>query len=278
MGPSRRDLRLGPSSRPSHRDSRLPLLDGHLADPGLLHDSDQLSQPLRPEPVETGSLGSIPASAAPDRSQEGLGLLSEEREEQKLLFARCKPLRVLAQLVQLFRHAVIVRPVVRQELERAGHDRIDRSRRPPVAALDQVADLVHHDLPALRRKNMDEGLRAEHLADRRRERRPPALAPDLGQLIEHLVEAVREPLRAEVCIELGDEARRQLVLGGPHRDPRRERRHRLVSERRVDQLAGTPEGGNVDRRYRGRCPRAPARAPPRTHGEWRERSDRWRRQ
>ena len=230
----------------AHRNSRFPLLDGHFADPGLLHDSDQLSQPLRPEPVETGSLGSIPAPAAPDRSEEGLGFLAEEREEQKLLFARSKPLRVLAQLVQPVRHAVVVRAVVRQELERADHDRIDLCRRPPVAAFDQVADLVHHDLPALRREDVDEGLRAEHLADRRSERRPAALAPDLGQLIEHLVEAVRKPLRAEICVELGDKARRQLVLGRPDRDPRREWRHGIVSERRVDQLAGTPEGGNLD--------------------------------
>ena len=136
--------------------------------------------------------------------------------------------------------------MVRQELEGADHDRIDLCRRPPVAAFDQVADLVHHDLPALGREDVDEGLRPEHLADRRRKRRPAALAPDLGQLVEHVVEAVRKPLRAEICVELGHQARRELVLGRPHRNPRREWRHGIVSERRVDQLAGTPEGGNLD--------------------------------
>ena len=52
----------------------------------------------------------------------------------------------------------------------------------------------------------------------------------------------------------------------------------IVSERRVDELAGTPEGVQPRCRCRDRFPRAPARVPLRRRGGWRAQSGRWRRQ
>ncbi len=63
---------------------------------------------------------------------------------------------------------------------------------------------------------MQERLGAEHLADRGRERRPAALAPDRRQLLEHLVEPVGRRVLTEPRVELCDEAGGQAVLGGTH--------------------------------------------------------------
>ena len=57
----------------------------------------------------------------------------------------------------------------------------------------------------------------------------------------------------EVRVEAGDEARRQRELRGAHRDPRRERDHRLVADVLVDQLGRAPQ------RRRRRCPRRSTR-------------------
>jgi hypothetical protein len=50
----------------------------------------------------------------------------------------------------------------------------------------------------------------------------------------------------QVRVELGDEACRKTVLGGPNRNPRREWRNRRVAERVVDQLGASPERLEVD--------------------------------
>ena len=67
---------------------------------------------------------------------------------------------------------------------------------------------------------MDQRLRGEDLADRGCERRPAGLAPDLLQLLERLEQAVVGGVGAQVRVERGDEARRQVVLGGADGDPR----------------------------------------------------------
>ena len=50
---------------------------------------------------------------------------------------------------------------------------------------------------------------------------------------------------AQVRVERGDEARRKVVLGGAHGDPRRERRERLVTDVLVDDVRRLPEARHV---------------------------------
>jgi hypothetical protein len=47
-------------------------------------------------------------------------------------------------------------------------------------------------------------------------------------------------------VERCDQARRQMVLRCAGRDPRGERRHRLVADVLVDEVGGAPERGDVD--------------------------------
>ena len=93
---------------------------------------------------------------------------------------------------------------------------------------------------------MQERLRAEHLPDRRRQRRPAALAADGCQLLEHLVEPVGRRVLAQPRLELGDQSRRERVLGRTDGHAGRQRRHRLVAERDVDELGAAPESIEVD--------------------------------
>ena len=88
---------------------------------------------------------------------------------------------------------------------------------------------------------MDERLRAEHLPDRRGQRRPAGLGADALELVEHGVEPVAEALAPQAVVELGDEPGRQVVLGRAHGDSRRNGRNRILAERLVDELGGLPE-------------------------------------
>ena len=129
-----------------------------------------------------------------------------------------------------------------------------------VAAGEQVAQLVDDGLVALGGEHVQEGLGGEHLADRRGQRRPAGLRADPGELLDHLVEPVARGLRAQVDVERRDQARRQAVLRCAGRDPRGERRHRLVADVLVDEVGGPPERGDVDAGARGRGRRAHPRA------------------
>ena len=60
------------------------------------------------------------------------------------------------------------------------------------------------------------------------------------------MEPVAGRVRAQVRVERGDEARRQVVLGGAHGDARHERRHRLVADVLVDEVGRLPELVDVD--------------------------------
>ena len=55
-------------------------------------------------------------------------------------------------------------------------------------------------------------------------------------------------MRAEVDVERGDEAGRQVVLGGPNGDPRRDGRDGLVADVLVDQVGRLPQARRVDAR------------------------------
>ena len=67
-----------------------------------------------------------------------------------------------------------------------------------------------------------------------------------SQLLEHLVEPVGQSVDAQPVVEARDQSGGQPVLGGADGVPRRERRHRHVAERGVDELAGLPESRDVD--------------------------------
>ena len=93
---------------------------------------------------------------------------------------------------------------------------------------------------------MDQRLRGEDLADRGRERRPAGLAADRLQLLQRLQQPVAGGVRAQVRVERGDEAGRQVVLGGADREARRVRRHDLVADVLVDEVGRLPEPVDVD--------------------------------
>ena len=93
---------------------------------------------------------------------------------------------------------------------------------------------------------MQQGLRAQNLADRGRERRPAGLLPDHGQLVEDVGQPVAGSVRAEVRVERGNEPRRQAVLRGANGDAGRKRRDRLVADVLVHELGGLPQCVDVD--------------------------------
>ena len=94
------------------------------------------------------------------------------------------------------------------------------------------------------RQHVQQRLRAEHLADRRREWRPTNLRADQDPAPRSSRRALPPArLRTQAGIECGDETGRQIVLRSAHRNARRERRHRLVADVLVDDV--------------GRIPRAP---------------------
>ena len=115
---------------------------------------------------------------------------------------------------------------------------------PPV---EQRSQLVDHRLVALGREDVHERLRGKHLADRRGERRPARLGPDLLELGDHLVEPVAGALRPEVQVDRGDEPGGKAVLRRARRDPRGKRSDGLVADVLVDEIGGVPElsGGHA---------------------------------
>ena len=152
----------------------------------------------------------------------------------------------------------------REELDRALDRRVDRLRRLAVAALDELAELVDDGAVAPRLEHVEQRLRREDLADRRGERRPARLRADATDLLEHLEQAIGRGVRAQMDVERGDEARREVVLGRANGDPRRDRRDRLVPDVLVDDVGGVPELRRPRARSRGRARRATPRGTRRT--------------
>ena len=111
----------------------------------------------------------------------------------------------------------------------------------PNRPCDEIAELVDHRRVAVRRQHVQERLRRDDLPDRRGERRRPHLVAHLRDLVEHLVQAVRRPLSAELLVERADETDGKLLLRGPHRDARCDRRDGLVADVLVDELRSGPE-------------------------------------
>ena len=93
---------------------------------------------------------------------------------------------------------------------------------------------------------MDERLRGEDLADRRRDRRRPGFFTDDGQLVEDVVEAIARAVRPEAGVDRRHKARGKLVLRGARGDARSKRRHRVVADELVHDLGRLPELLDVD--------------------------------
>ena len=115
-----------------------------------------------------------------------------------------------------------------------------------VQPLHEPAELVDDRSVPPRREDVEQRLRREDLPDRRRERRRTGLLAHQLQLLEHLEQPVAGRVRAQMGVERGDEAGRQVVLGRADGQARDERRHRLVADVLVDEVACLPELRDVD--------------------------------
>ncbi len=250
--------------RRADRDPHPVLLDRDLADARLLHDPHDLLDSLGAVLPHAGELVVAPSTAA-DPAQQLLGVLAEEPEQEQLLLARRDVARALAHLVER-RRDVLLALGVGGELDDALESRVDRRRRRAERAGDETAHLVHDDEIAARRKDVDDRLRREHLADRRRERRPSRLGADPVELLEHFVEPVRGALRLQRLVDPGDDARRQVVTRREHGDARRQRSHELVADVLVEDVCRLPQRVDVDAGVQARCRSAPRRAPHRRPG------------
>ncbi len=231
--------------RGAHGDAHPVLLDRDLADPGLLDDADELADPLRARLLDRGEAVLVAAGAVADGAEQVLRVLAEQAEQEQLLLAGGHALGLLPDLVQR-RGDVLLGLRVGRERDGALHRRVDRPRRRAEVAGEQSAQLVHDGQVAARGEDVEQRLRREHLADRRRQRRPAGLGADLVELLEHLLEPVARVLGAQRRVDARDEARGDVVLRRADGDPRRERRHRLVADVLVDEIAGAPERGDVD--------------------------------
>src|SRR5918995_133529 len=232
------------------RDAHAGLLDRDLGDSTLLDDAHDLADPLGAALIHAAAdQPLLAAGPAADGREERFGLLAEEREQEQLLLTRRQALRVLADVLEVDGRLELLRLAVGAQLDRAARIGVELARRRPEVALEEAAQLVDDESVAARREDVDQCLRSEDLSDGRSKRRPAGLSADPLELVEHLVEPVAHGLRAQVGVEGRDEAGRQVVLGGAHRDAGRERRDRLVADVLVDQVGGSPELFAVDTRF-----------------------------
>ena len=186
------------------------------------------------------------APAAPaDSAQQLLGVLAEQAEQEQLLLARGDALGALAHLVERRRDVLLALRVGR-ELNDALECGIDRRGRLAEGAGHEAPNLVDDHEVAARREDVDDRLRREHLADRRRERRPARLGADPVELLEHLVEPVAGALRLQRVVDPGHDAGGQVVARRENGDARHERGHELVADVLVDEIGRLPEPFDVD--------------------------------
>ena len=197
-----------------------------------------------------------------DGLQERLGLLAEHREQHELLLAsrraprppRGRPRRSAGRP----RAPAPRRRAARPPARTVGVDRARAaSPYPPVTS---CAELVEDRAVAARREHVEQRLRAEDLADRRRERRPAGLLADAHDLVERRRAADRRrrargggrraPRRGRPGGRTRPRARRSAARAG------RPARRRCARRRR----RRPPRAARRRRRSRGRGPRAPRRA------------------
>ena len=150
-----------------------------------------------------------------------LGLLAEHREQDEILLARCEPFRSFADVLGARRILVETAAAAGDERHRARDGLLDRRGRRAVGTFDQHPELVQDRAVATGGEDVEERLRGEDLADRRRERRPAGLGPDAHHLGERVEQAITGGVRAEVNVESCDKACRKVVFGGANGDARR---------------------------------------------------------
>src|SRR4029453_2776811 len=102
---------------PPHGHARLALLDRDLPDPRLLHDADELADPLCLALFEPGARQALGVSAA-----------ASDRAEEEILVAGCEPLGYIADVVELDRLLLAVRTLADQ-LNSPADARVDLGRR-----------------------------------------------------------------------------------------------------------------------------------------------------
>ena len=183
-----------------------------------------------------------------DGLQERLGLVAEHREKDEILLGRGEPGGRLAHVLGARGVFLDRRRLAAEELHRTAHRRLDRGGRRAVRARHELAELVEHGAVAPRRENVEEGLRAEDLTDRRSERWPARLLANPDDLRQRVQETVAGRVGPKMGVERRDEAGGKVVLRRPHRDAGRERGERLVADVLVDDVRGFPEPGDVDAR------------------------------
>ncbi len=237
----RRERRLVPRNRrllgSAYGDAHARLFDRDLADARLLDDADELSDPLGAGLIDpAGGERLVARRASADRAQQRLGVVAEEAEQQQLLFAGGEALGLGPNLLQRRCRCVLRRVGVGGERNDAQDRFLDRGRRCAEMTFDERTQLVHDNRVTGRGEHVEQRLRAEHLSDRRGQRRPADLGADPDELSDRLVEPRTCSLCTQVGVERSDEARRQVVLRGAHRDPRGKRRHRFVADVFVDHV------------------------------------------
>ena len=189
---------------------------------------------------ERGLAAIVAAVAGANRAEELFGLLSEECDQDELLLARREPLGLEPDIFG-GRRVVVERPhPVGEQLDRPRDGGVHGAGRSAEASLDERAELVDDRSVAAGGENVDQRLRGEDLADRRRERRPAGLTPDLLQLVERLQQAVIGRVRTQMRVECRDEPGRQVVLRRAHGNPRGVRCHDLVADVLVDEVGRLP--------------------------------------
>ena len=232
---------------PTDGDAHSRLFDRDFADPGFLDDPHELADPFGASLVDAAARKRlVPARTSANGSQQRLGVVAEEAEQKQLLLAGGKPFRLGPDLVQRRRRRVFDRVGIGRQADGTLNRLLDRCGRRAEVACDQRAQLVDHDGVTAGRQDVQQRLRAEHLADRRRERRPTHFGADQDQLLDRLVEPAACRLCTQVRIECGDETGRQVVLRSAHRNARRKRRHGLVADVLVDDVGRIPERFDVD--------------------------------
>ena len=174
-----------------------------------------------------------------DPAQELLGVAAEHGQQHQLLLARGQTLGPLADVLGGGR--VADEGAARcEELDRALHDRVDRLRRRPVAALHERPELVDHGAVATCLEDVQERLGGEDLADRAArggQRASPRTRPTSSRTSSRRSAAA---FARRWTSSAATSPAREVVLRGAHGDARRDLGYRLVPDVLVDHVRGLP--------------------------------------
>ncbi len=232
--------------RAAHGHAHALVLDLDLAHARLLHDLDELADPLGPGGVHVAQeQRRLAGVALADRLEQRLRLAPEHGEQDEILLAGGEALGGLAHVLGT-RRILVERGGVGTEQRHGPSDGVcDRGRRVAVGALDELAKLVEHGAVPTGGEDVEQRLRGEDLADRRRQRRPAGLGADAADFGQGVEQAVAGGMGAQVDVERCDEPGREVVLDGAHGDPGGDRGDGLVADVLVDHVGRLPHGCRV---------------------------------